>query len=443
VEQINAVSTVVGTAVTNEYLGGSAIGTAQKNWAVSNLPLYTAKVKMATAGTNNIRYFVGLSDMQATALGAPTNGVYFTNCSVAAGTTCDTTLRAVVQTNTTTQYSSAVCGTIDTTKFMYLRIEVRAANDVHFFADMDVSNGINEVECGTGFSNATNIPAAALTYMTKVDNNTGGAATATLQIDFVRIWQDDAADPGLTVDASSTSSGNTDSAATDATQAPVIAGDDPNASPDVSQAASSGALDAPETTSSSDPAAPTASDPATSDVITSGSFISNGGGFQLLDAAGHKLITFDQSGSASFSGNLDLASANVTGGLSVGGDLSVGGLSSFQKLATFFAKVIFRQDVEFDGHITVAKDTAGYATLRSGESKVHITFANEYDVTPIITATITNGQFGQYSVDNVDTKGFDIALKDPATADTTFSWAAVGAITPQTATNPATTPSNP
>jgi hypothetical protein len=437
VEQITATSSVAGTATADEYLGAGAIGTAQKNWTVGNLPLFTAKVKMATAGTNTVRYFVGLSDMQATAVGAPTNGIYFTNCSVAAGTTCDTTLRGVTQ-NAAGAATFVSCGTIVPANFMYLRIEVRSATDVHFFADLNVSDGINEVECGTG--STTTIPAAGttLTYMTKVDNTTAAISTATLQIDFVRIWQDDSVNPGLAADTPNTSATQTDTATSNEAALAALGSDDPNATPNVTDATNSGGLGTTGTTPPSEPAASSDAALAPVSAASTSSAVVAHGSFQLLDAANNIMISFNQTGSGKFNGNLDLASANVTGGLSVGGDLTVGGLSSFQKLATFFAKVIFRQDVEFDGHITVAKDSAGYATLHSGESKVHVTFATEYDVTPIIAASISNGQFGQYSVDKVDTKGFDITLKDPATADTTFSWTAVGVISPQTATNPQT-----
>ncbi|HVX24459.1 MAG TPA: tail fiber domain-containing protein [Candidatus Saccharimonadales bacterium] len=176
------------------------------------------------------------------------------------------------------------------------------------------------------------------------------------------------------------------------------------------------------------------------DVRVGGSLAVTGGGFSLADSSGHTVISFDQSGSATFTGNLNLASASLSGGLSVGGDVSVGGLSTFQKLATFLAKTVFRQDVEFDGHITVASDSAGYAALRSGESTVHISFTNPYENPPVVTASIVNGQFGLVSVNNVTAQGFDLSLSQAAPADTTLSWTAIGVNNPQTASNPVSTP---
>lgn len=160
------------------------------------------------------------------------------------------------------------------------------------------------------------------------------------------------------------------------------------------------------------------------------------GTFNLLNANDQTVISFDQSGNATFTGNINLASASLSGGLTVGGDLNIAGLSTFQKLATFLAKTVFRQDVEFDGHITVASDTAGYATLRVGESTVHVSFAAPYENPPIVTADMTNGQFGLVGVNNVTATGFDIQLPVPVLADTTLTWTAIGVNSPITASNP-------
>ncbi|MDB5171001.1 MAG: hypothetical protein JWO35_695 [Candidatus Saccharibacteria bacterium] len=163
---------------------------------------------------------------------------------------------------------------------------------------------------------------------------------------------------------------------------------------------------------------------------------SKDGSFQLLDAAGTNVVTIDNGGNASFKGNLNIASASLSGGLNVGGDINVAGLSTFQKLATFIGKTIFRQDVQFDGHITVAKDGAGYATLRTTETTVHVDFVDDYAQAPVVSAAITNGKFAAYTIDNVTVGGFDITMQSAALADTTFSWTAIGVNTPQTATNP-------
>lgn len=158
--------------------------------------------------------------------------------------------------------------------------------------------------------------------------------------------------------------------------------------------------------------------------------------FKLANAQGATVVSIDDSGNAAFAGALNLSDANLSGALNVGGDVNVGGLSTFQKLATFLAKTVFRQDVEFDGHITVAGDTAGYASLRAGETTVHVKFTTAYANPPIVSATIVNGQFVLSGVNNVTAGGFDISLDKPATAPTTLSWTAVAVNNPQTATNP-------
>jgi hypothetical protein len=135
-------------------------------------------------------------------------------------------------------------------------------------------------------------------------------------------------------------------------------------------------------------------------------------------------------------GNLNLANASLSGGLQVGGDATFAGLTTFQKLATFIARVVFKQDVEIDGHLTVGTDTAGYASLRPGEISVHINFARAYDSVPIVSANVTTGQFDVTTVTNVTPNGFDISLASPAITATGFSWTAIAVNNPQTATNP-------
>jgi hypothetical protein len=169
-------------------------------------------------------------------------------------------------------------------------------------------------------------------------------------------------------------------------------------------------------------------------VAAKGSVTANS--FHVVDGTGNNVISLDDNGNASFSGTLNLSSAILGGDLTVGGDVNVAGLSTFQKLATFLAKTVFRQDVEFDGHVTVSKDSAGYAELKTGESTVHVTFTTPYATAPIVNANLTDGQFALVSVSNVTAQGFDISLKDPANADAKLSWTAIGVIDPQTATNP-------
>jgi hypothetical protein len=85
--------------------------------------------------------------------------------------------------------TAVVCtgATISTTQFAYLRIEVRSTTDVRFFVDPDVSNGITEIECGSG--SASNIPTVGLAGMLMHSAATGGTATMNLDVDYYRVWQ--------------------------------------------------------------------------------------------------------------------------------------------------------------------------------------------------------------------------------------------------------------
>jgi hypothetical protein len=160
------------------------------------------------------------------------------------------------------------------------------------------------------------------------------------------------------------------------------------------------------------------------------------GGFTLFDSEGSETVRIDQAGNADFKGALNVASAAVSGGLSVGGDINVAGLSNFQKLATFFGKTVFRQDVSFQGHVTVGNDSAGYALVRANEKTVRISFKTPYEIAPVVNANVVSGQFTTLAITNVNKDGFDITLQSPATSDINFSWTATGVVDPQTAQNP-------
>jgi hypothetical protein len=171
------------------------------------------------------------------------------------------------------------------------------------------------------------------------------------------------------------------------------------------------------------------------DVSTDGVISDKGGSIQLTNDSGNQVFSVDSSGNATFGGNLNLASASLSGGLNVAGDLNVAGLSTFQKMATFVAKTVFQQNVDFQGHVTLSGDSAGYAQLTTGQDTVHVTFKTPYDAAPIITANITNGQFNTLSVNNVTVNGFDITTATPVVGNTTINWTALGVDNPVTATS--------
>jgi hypothetical protein len=82
-------------------------------------------------------------------------------------------------------------------------------------------------------------------------------------------------------------------------------------------------------------------------------------------------------------------------------------------------------DIKVKGRITTEDpDVAGYARIKTGDTRVHITFARPYAEVPIITATSDDSDT-HYSLKNKSVDGFDIILKTPAAEETTFNWTAI------------------
>lgn len=172
------------------------------------------------------------------------------------------------------------------------------------------------------------------------------------------------------------------------------------------------------------------------DLSTNGSATASS--FIIKDASGSQTMVIDASGNATLA-KLDLSDANLRGNLTVTGNSNFAGLSTFQKLATFLGTVIFRQDVTFDGHVTVSRDGAGYAMLQPGESSVHINFTKPYTTAPIVNATLIGNASARYGVDNVSERGFDLILQTPSSQVVTAAWTAIAVTDPFTSVNPATT----
>ena len=189
-----------------EYLSEAA-GTGHKIFAASNLPVITMKVQVGNVATNaNVQEWVGLGDAAVAADGMPSNGIFFSHCTgystttptcPASGTPVWTGFVAASGTaSTVTCTAGAETGNVNTGGFQYLRIEVRngtagaAASDIHFFVDTDTTTGIKETECGTGTSsNSPGATALTVNLMSSVRSNV--AQTENLDIDYIRVWQDD------------------------------------------------------------------------------------------------------------------------------------------------------------------------------------------------------------------------------------------------------------
>lgn len=452
VERISAASTATASnsASCTEVLAATRT-TSNKIFLAANLPVATYKVKASTltASQNTDRIRIGLSNVNdATGLGSPTDGIYFSNCS-----TESTTTGSVSGCSNTTWYGHSFSGSAEvsggpvtcstgsganalTSNFSYLRIEVRATNDVHFYADYNTSDGINEVECGTGI--ATTSTAAALTTWTHVTVATNAARTVAADIDYIRIWQDD----NIPVESVASENTTETPSGQDIVTAPPLTlistnPEDPNTNSDLysfSAATSEDAtfgkdvyikgtlfadkivankiegleiltdkinsLSAAQKNKQKDNTSPVTTALATNQDTTSN-----------LDT-----VTIKQ---ASVTLNLDVGGTLLAGGLTLNGPAEFNGESIFNKLVTFVS------DTEFIGRATFNNDSGGFATIYPGQQEVKITFKKEYADTPVVTASIRNGQFAQYAIKELDPKGFTIVLKDPAENETQFTWTAL------------------
>jgi hypothetical protein len=110
----------------------------------------------------------------------------------------------------------------------------------------------------------------------------------------------------------------------------------------------------------------------------------------------------------------------------------------FQKTAEFFGTVIFHSDVAFLGRPTFNKDTAGFATLASGQNEVDVNFTNQYVNQPVVTASLNLiggadvSQVPPYAVYDISTSGFKIKLAGSAPFDLQFSWIALAVVNAST-----------
>ncbi len=114
-------------------------------------------------------------------------------------------------------------------------------------------------------------------------------------------------------------------------------------------------------------------------------------------------------------------------------ELSVADLINnlFRRVAEFFGKVIFHNDVAFMGRPTFNKDTAGFAVIKWDSNEVEVKFEKEYASEPVVTVSlqivgaIDMNNLPTYAVADVNTKGFKIRMSRIAGTDLRFSWVAI------------------
>lgn len=148
-----------------------------------NRPVFLFKIQPDTIAAQN-HVFIGMSDTTDGQTTDPTEFIGFTNNGTTAWT--GRTTSGGTSTNVT-----CTGQTISTTQFALLMVEVVANNDVRFYVDNNVSDGISFASCGTS---STNIPTQALAPQVMWQSRAGGPTRSTLYLDFYRVWQDDSAD---------------------------------------------------------------------------------------------------------------------------------------------------------------------------------------------------------------------------------------------------------
>ncbi|MGE5042123.1 MAG: peptidoglycan DD-metalloendopeptidase family protein [Candidatus Levyibacteriota bacterium] len=453
-----------------------------------------------------------------------------------------------------------------TAQFALLRIEARDTNDVHFFVDNDVSNGISPTECGAGIS-STYIPTFAMGVNMMILHATNAVNGATNQVTyFVDLYAHVQDDRRNTSVAGPAVAGASTDAVTSEPAPPVydpILGADmaeqyvfkdgvnpgdivslgenpgeavpasmPNDRKLLGVVSESPGLILGQADSGSQPVALSGrvkvrvndsggpikiGDPITSSDIPgvgmraaspgkiigtamenySGSgeakiMVNVNIGYYLGDEGDTALIEQNPQvqlgpsvlSSATDSAGLGSATDSATmkqsrlayslknisesaiNSLTVAGDFIMQGSSQFlgavkfNALVEFFDTVVFHGNISIAGHITVDKDSAGYAMVKKGQRFVDITFDKEYENDPVVNASITiprvdEVSFRDYIADGLcaeadgpdicqdklanvllgnnlgfaiqgkNAQGFMIILNRPAPVDITFSWQAL------------------
>jgi hypothetical protein len=150
--------------------------------------------------------------------------------------------------------------------------------------------------------------------------------------------------------------------------------------------------------------------------------------------------------------NMDVLGRLSAASLEVTGNAHFGNETVFDKLVTFLSNIIFRGKVSFEKPLVLSQDSAGFAIIRKDEDRIDVTFANEFEETPIVNVSMSfdkpvvtpgagedphalekrifNASLA-YMILNRSTHGFTIVLNKNAGEDITFSWVAVAVKDPK------------
>jgi hypothetical protein len=131
--------------------------------------------------------------------------------------------------------------------------------------------------------------------------------------------------------------------------------------------------------------------------------------------------------------NMDLF---TRGAITVAGNANFQAEVFFQELVTFGNSAVFTRDVQFQDGVSFSNNTGGYAIMNPGQQTIRVNFTKPFAQVPIVSISLTDGKFAQYSYKNVTAEGFDIVLSLPATEQLQFSWIALSVNNPNTVSQP-------
>jgi hypothetical protein len=389
---------------------GRAVAAYHGIYLKANLPVVQIKIKPSlVAATEDIRW--GLMAVGTASSGtneaSSTDGIYFSSEN-------GTSWSGIVKSGSALVGAVVCPGTILTTQFAVGRIVVESATSVRFFMDYDASNGVSFTDCGA-VSGAN--PAAALTLA--IQNTHTVASASTIDVDYMRTWQDDAApsvDPlnTLAIEESVTEMSTT-------TDAMML-------------------IDVPVDATTTD----SMIDATTTDIMIEASstpaLVFNAEASYLKLSSTTEDLLYRVSVLENFITSTTTASSTGEfAGLSVSGKAVFNGGLVVGAIGEADINMDMIGDMTFFGRPFFTGDTAGSAIVKKGAKMVTVKFDRDYIETPIVSATIAleNASTSEaleeiifssdirYIVTRKDVHGFTILLNKPAPEDIGFSWIAL------------------
>jgi hypothetical protein len=404
-----------------EFVGSSTANDADLFLNSNNLPVAAFKVKAPATSGSNVRHSIGIGHIGTAASGTGTvgvtqigsaasgpTGIWVDNCTTpGTGTTCsDTTWNAHVQVAGTASTNVDCNVTIDSSNFAYIRIEVLSAGasaiNAKVYIDGNVSDGVNPTLC-PAFSSPPTINNVAWGWFVNVDANGSLNGSFNYDIDYVRIWQDDAAPSGDTpseVDSNQSDIGSEEPSSIIPTTPPL--------SPDSADPNVAGSFFNFNANSSEDTV-------FNHNVFVHGTLYADkikANQIEGLSIFTDQLASLQQrlnteatnsASSTTITNYIETATTvlNLNDGLTVGGDAKFNGNVFFYKLVTFVEKTVFNNDVSFTAHIA----TGGTVPQTQLEAAAGITSSTEQNANLAqadIEGNDISGQFTLKLGDNAD-----------------------------------------